>query len=67
MPQERITVKFCRKHRLARTPHSPDDLARIVSAWKKDPSEREAIRRNMEMVLPKAHPREIVASVAALA
>lgn len=67
MPQERITVKFCRKHRLAQTIHSPNDLARIVSLWKSDGSERQKIRRNMETVRPKSNPREIVTSVAALA
>ena len=66
MPQERITVKFCRKHRLAQTLHSPDDLARIVSLWKSDASAMETIQRHMETVRPKSHPREIVASVAAL-
>lgn len=67
MPQEGITVKFCRKHRLAHTLHSPDDLARIVSLWKSNASEAETIRCNMQTVRPKSHPREIVASVAALA
>jgi processive 1,2-diacylglycerol beta-glucosyltransferase len=67
MPQEGITVKFCRKHRLAHTLHSPDDLARIVSLWRSNASEAETIRRNMQTMRPKSHPREIVASVAALA
>jgi processive 1,2-diacylglycerol beta-glucosyltransferase len=67
MPQENITVKFCRAHQLARILHSPDDLARIVSAWKKDAGEAEAIRINMKAARPKSHPRDIVASVAALA
>jgi processive 1,2-diacylglycerol beta-glucosyltransferase len=66
MPQERLTVKFCRKHRLAQTLNSANDLARIVSLWKSDVSEPEAIRHNMQTVRPKSHPREIVASVAAL-
>jgi processive 1,2-diacylglycerol beta-glucosyltransferase len=66
MPQEKLTVKFCRKHQLALTLHSPDDLARIVSAWKTDASEAETIRKNMKVARPKSHPREIVASVAAL-
>jgi processive 1,2-diacylglycerol beta-glucosyltransferase len=67
MPQERITVKFCRKHRLARTIQSPDELARIISIWKNDASEAEAIRQNMKAARPGADPREIVASVVALA
>jgi processive 1,2-diacylglycerol beta-glucosyltransferase len=67
MPQEMITVKFCRKHRLAQTLHSPGDLARIVSWWKSDATEADAIRHNMQTVRPKSHPREIVAIVAALA
>jgi processive 1,2-diacylglycerol beta-glucosyltransferase len=67
MPQERITVAFCRKHGLAQTLYSPDELARIVRLWKSDGSETTAIRRNMEAIRPKTHPREIVAAVAALA
>jgi processive 1,2-diacylglycerol beta-glucosyltransferase len=67
MPQERITLKFCRKHRLARTLRSPANLARIVSSWKSDSSQANAIRANMEAARPKSNPREIVASVAALA
>jgi processive 1,2-diacylglycerol beta-glucosyltransferase len=67
MPQERITVKFCREHRLAQTIHSANDLARVVSIWMKDRSPTEMIRRNMEAVRPKSDPREIVTSVAALA
>lgn len=67
MPQEGITVKFCRKHRLAHTLHSPDDLARIVSLWKSNASEAETIRRNMQTVRPRSNPREIVTSVATLA
>jgi processive 1,2-diacylglycerol beta-glucosyltransferase len=67
MPQEGITVKFCRKHQVAQTIHSPNDLARIVLIWMKDRSPAEVIRRNMEAVRPKSHPREIVTSVAALA
>jgi len=67
MPQEKITVKFCRKHRLARQIYSPQELARVVSNWKKDLSEMEMIRKKMEAARPAAHPRDIVARVAALA
>jgi processive 1,2-diacylglycerol beta-glucosyltransferase len=67
MPQENLTMKFCRKHGLGRTLQSPDDLARIVSVWKEGATELETIRNNMQAARPKSHPRDIVASVATLA
>ena len=64
MPQEWITVKFCRKHGLAETVHRPKDLVEIVTRWSKDQREREAIRERMDRACPRATPREILSMVA---
>ncbi len=64
MPQEWITVKFCRKHRLGETIKKPDDLARHVAGWLKEPAVTAGIRERMRQVFPPAHPREILRSVA---
>lgn len=67
MPQEWITVKYCRKHQLAETVHHPHDLSRLVAEWLKHPSQREAIQDRMRKVRPTEHPRDILRIVAGLA
>ncbi|MDB6023582.1 MAG: UDP-N-acetylglucosamine:LPS N-acetylglucosamine transferase, partial [Pedosphaera sp.] len=67
MPQEWITVKFCRQHQLAETIRRPDDLARVVTEWSKEPSVLENIRRQMRGVCPAGHPRDILRGVAGVA
>jgi len=64
MPQEWITVKFCRKHRVAETIRRADDLARIVDRWMESEDETEAIRARMNAVCPTATPRDILSTVA---
>jgi len=66
MPQERITVKFCREHGVAQLVRSPEELAGIVTEWRKRPELTEAIRRAMRQVCPAFHPSDIVKTVAAL-
>jgi processive 1,2-diacylglycerol beta-glucosyltransferase len=67
MPQEWITVKFCRKHRVAETIHRPDDLARTIAEWLREPARPAAIRQRMREIRPAGHPRDILRSVAGVA
>jgi processive 1,2-diacylglycerol beta-glucosyltransferase len=67
MPQEYITVKFCRKHELAKTIHRPRDLAVTVSEWIKEPAQAHQIRERMRAIIPKWHPRDILRAVAGVA
>ena len=66
MPQEQITVKFCRKHRLAELIRSPEELARIVEQWRERPELPATIRLAMKTACPPHHPRDIVRTIAAL-
>jgi len=66
MPQERITVKFCRDHGVAQLVRSPDELAGIVAEWKKRPELPAAIHRSMKKACPPPHPSDIVRTIAAL-
>jgi len=63
MPQEWITVKFCRKYRVAETIHKADDLARVLADWLRDPARAAGIRERMRSVLPTGNPREILRTV----
>jgi processive 1,2-diacylglycerol beta-glucosyltransferase len=67
MPQESITVKFCRKHGLARTIHHADELATIVQEWAQNPTEPAAIRQHMQEIRPSSTPRDILSAVSDLA
>jgi processive 1,2-diacylglycerol beta-glucosyltransferase len=66
MPQEQITVKFCRGHGLAKLIRSPDELARTVALWRRQPEIPAAIRQAMKKACPPMHPRDIVRTIAAL-
>lgn len=66
MPQEMINVKFFRKHGIAETLRRPDDLARVVAAWKDNPALPVGVRQRMAAICPSRGPRDILARVAAL-
>lgn len=63
MPQEWITVKYCRKYGLAQTIKRPNELARLVARWIENPDLIEAARQRMNAVRPKSNPRGIVQAV----
>jgi processive 1,2-diacylglycerol beta-glucosyltransferase len=63
MPQERITVEYCRKHGLGEPIRRPQDLARWVKRWIEEPGELRAIRQRMRQVRPAVLPREILNAV----
>jgi processive 1,2-diacylglycerol beta-glucosyltransferase len=64
MPQERITVKFCRQHNVAQLIRSPGELAKTIAEWKKRPELPARIRQAMKATCPPAHPLDIVRLVA---
>jgi len=66
MPQERITVKFCRDHGVAQLVRSPEELAGIVTEWRTRPELPAAIRRAMQRACPPLHPSDIVKMIAGL-
>jgi processive 1,2-diacylglycerol beta-glucosyltransferase len=66
MPQERITVKFCRDHGVAQLVRSPEELAGIVTEWRKRPELPAAIRRAMQRTCPPLRPSDIVRMIAGL-
>jgi hypothetical protein len=66
MPQERITVKFCRNHGAAQLVRSPLELAGIVAEWKKRPELPASIRQAMKSARPPSHPSDILRTIAAL-
>jgi processive 1,2-diacylglycerol beta-glucosyltransferase len=67
MPQEWITVKYCRRHQLGETLHQPSDLTRIVAGWQKNPAARRAVQERMRAIRPPGHPRDILRVVANVA
>jgi hypothetical protein len=66
MPQERITVKFCRQHKVAQLIRSPSELAKTIAEWKQRPELPERIRQAMKEACPPSHPLDIVRMVASL-
>jgi len=63
MPQERITVKFCRKNGVAELIRRPSKLAHTILKWKRRPEVPLAIRQSMRKVCPALHPLDIVRMV----
>jgi processive 1,2-diacylglycerol beta-glucosyltransferase len=67
MPQEMITVKYCRKHGLSEVVRRPQDLLRLVKQWAGNPDTLHAIRQRMKAARPAGHPLRILQSVADVA
>ncbi len=66
MPQERITVRFCREHGVAQLVRSPEELAGIVAQWQKRSELPAFIHRAMKIACPPSHPSDIVRMIAGL-
>jgi processive 1,2-diacylglycerol beta-glucosyltransferase len=66
MPQERITVKFCRRHGAAKLVRRPEELAYIVADWKKRPELPAAIRQAMKLACPPSRPQHVLQKITAL-
>ena len=63
MPQEWITVKFCRKYRVAEAIQRADDLARLMMDWLREPERAAGIRERMRGICPAGNPRDILRAV----
>lgn len=60
MPQEVITVKYCRRHACARLGATPRAVARELIDLAQNPAALAALRANLRSALPPGHPRDIV-------
>lgn len=67
MPQERITVKYCRQHGINEILRRPTDLSRILRNWISKPKTYEQHQLNMIAARPKGHPRKILETLRLLA
>ena len=63
MPQEWITVKFCRRHRLGDVVYWPSQLARAVGKMLDRPELLARTRENLRRVRPGLHPSGILQMV----
>jgi len=63
MPQEWITVKYCRQHGIQDILHTPDDLVPILKKWIASPETYKQQQKNMVAARPKGHPREILKKI----
>jgi processive 1,2-diacylglycerol beta-glucosyltransferase len=60
MPQEVITVKFCREHGFGRVLRRPADLAATVRGWLADPATLAAERNRVRAARPDRTPADIL-------
>jgi processive 1,2-diacylglycerol beta-glucosyltransferase len=60
MPQEMITVKFCREHGFGHVLGRPADLAALVRGWLADPATLAAERARVLAARPDRTPADIV-------
>ena len=60
MPQEWITMRYARRHRLAETVLRPTDLPAILAGWRAEPEKLAALRQAMLDCRPQAHPTDIL-------
>lgn len=67
MPQEQITVKYCRRHGLAELIRRPADLSLALKRWMATPGILNDHRARLRAVCPRAHPRDIVRAVTGIA
>lgn len=63
MPQEIITVKYCRKHHLGLEIKRAGELPGIIKRWMDHPEEIRRIRENLAKVKPERTPIDILAKI----
>ncbi|MEI8315715.1 MAG: UDP-N-acetylglucosamine--LPS N-acetylglucosamine transferase [Verrucomicrobiota bacterium] len=66
MPQEMLSVKFCRRHRVGEFLRQPDDLPRVVAAWRQNPALLAEIRHRMQVACPPSDPHEFLKKITSL-
>ncbi|MEM6823121.1 MAG: UDP-N-acetylglucosamine--LPS N-acetylglucosamine transferase [Verrucomicrobiota bacterium] len=60
MPQEWITVQFCRSHGIDRVIYTPKQLASVAQKWLEHPDIPKNIRRKMANIKPTQTPKDII-------
>ncbi len=60
MPQEWITVKFCRAHGFQHVIRSPRQLAQTARTWMDNPDLLASMRRRMASACPSPRPKELL-------
>ena len=60
MPQEWITLKYCRSHGLGDTVYRAEELPSIVIDWMREPQKLEEKRQLMMKIRPENTPRAIL-------
>ena len=63
MPQEIITVRYCRKHNIGRAIKRAGDLPIILKEWMDNPDELREIRQNLLRVRPRRTPLDVIRKV----
>jgi len=66
MPQECITVKFCRKNGIGILLPRTHQLPAILQEWMQEPAKRESVVAAMDRVRPQRHPIDILAKLRSL-
>lgn len=66
MPQECITVKYCRKNGIGTLLERTHHLPGILREWIRNPSSRQAMVDSMDRVRPTRHPLDILAKLRSL-
>jgi len=66
MPQECITVKYCRKNGIGTLLERTHHLPGILREWMRQPEKLEAVTSAMESIRPKCTPIEILARLRSL-
>lgn len=64
MPQELITVQYCRQHACARFGSTPREIGREILRLLDHPDELDALRRNLAAARPAGRPEQIVRWIA---
>lgn len=59
MPQERITIRYCRAHGFGPVLRSPGDLRKVVGRWLDCPAEYETVRSGVKAARPAHDPVEL--------
>ncbi|MCG8527851.1 MAG: UDP-N-acetylglucosamine--LPS N-acetylglucosamine transferase [Opitutales bacterium] len=63
MPQEIITVRYCRKHNIGRAIKRAGELPVIIKEWMDKPEVLKEIRANLLRIRPKMRPLDVIGKV----
>jgi hypothetical protein len=66
MPQENITLAYCRRHRLGQSFRKATDLPEVVSRILRNPEQLTAARQRKERLRPQKNPQDLIRKLSAL-